>query len=285
MSKRHALHIALVLAAALGWAVVPATSAASAAPATVAPPGSMAGLGDSITRGFNACGWFADCTSRSWSTGSSTSVNSHRNRIRTQNPDLTAYNDARSGAKIADLAGQARTAVSQGVDYVTILMGANDACASSESSMTSVADFEGRFRAAMQELAAGIPQASVFVASIPDLKRLWFVGKDSSSARAAWDAFNICQSMLDAPRSTAAEDEARRDRVRQRVVDFNGVLARVCAEYTTCRYDGDAVFAYPFTLGQLSTWDYFHPSTSGQRVLAEVTYQVSQPGLPAVAAL
>ncbi|MEU4411290.1 SGNH/GDSL hydrolase family protein [Streptosporangium sp. NPDC023963] len=236
----------------------------------------MSGLGDSITRGFNACGWFADCTSRSWSTGSSTSVDSHRNRIRTQNPDLTAYNDARSGAKIADLAGQARTAASRGVDYVTILMGANDACASSESSMTSVADFESRFRAAMQELAAGIPQASVFVASIPDIKRLWAVGKDSSSARTAWAAFGICQSMLAAPRSTSAEDEARRDRVRQRVVDFNGVLARICAEYGTCRYDGGAVFSYPFTLGQLSTWDYFHPSTSGQRALAEVTYQVLQ---------
>ncbi|WP_436762947.1 SGNH/GDSL hydrolase family protein [Streptosporangium sp. V21-05] len=275
MSRRHVLRIALVLAAALGWAVVPATTATSD---SVAPPGSMAGLGDSITRGFNACGWFADCTARSWSTGSSTSVDSHRNRIRTQNPDLTAHNDARSGAKIADLAGQARTAVSQGVGYVTILMGANDACASSESSMTSVADFETRFREAMRELAAGIPQASVFVASIPDIKRLWSVGKDSSSARTAWAAFGICQSMLAAPRSTSAGDEARRDRVRQRVVDFNGVLARVCAEYGTCRYDGGAVFAYPFTLGQLSTWDYFHPNTSGQRVLAEVTYQVLQAG-------
>lgn len=268
MSRRHAL--ALALTAALGWSLAPATPAAAT---TLAPPGSMAGLGDSITRGFNACGWFVDCTARSWSTGSSTSVDSHRNRIRTENPDLVAYNDARSGAKIADLAGQARTAASQGVDYVTILMGANDACTSSESSMTSVADFESGFRAAMQELATGIPQASVFVASIPDLKRLWSVGKDSSSARTAWSTFGICRSMLAAPRSTAPEDEARRDRVRQRVVDFNGVLARVCAEYATCRYDGDAVFSYPFTLGQLSTWDYFHPNTSGQRALAETTYQ------------
>ncbi|MEU8382946.1 SGNH/GDSL hydrolase family protein [Streptosporangium sp. NPDC048865] len=282
MSKRHALRIALVLAATLGWTLVPAAPATSD---TAAPPSSMSGLGDSITRGFNACGWFADCTARSWSTGSSTSVDSHRNRIRTQNPDLTAYNDARSGAKIADLAGQARTAASRNVDYVTILMGANDACASSEASMTSVADFESRFRAAMQELAAGIPQASVFVASIPDLKRLWSVGKDSSSARTAWAAFDICRSMLASPRSTSAEDEARRDRVRQRVVDFNDALARVCAEYSTCRYDGGAVFAYPFTLGQLSTWDYFHPSTSGQRALAEVTYPVSQPGSPPVPAL
>jgi hypothetical protein len=24
----------------------------------------MAGMGDSITRGFNACGWYVDCTHR-----------------------------------------------------------------------------------------------------------------------------------------------------------------------------------------------------------------------------
>lgn len=28
----------------------------------------------------------------------------------------------------------------------------------------------------------------------------------------------------------------------------------------------------PFALSHLSTWDYFHPNTSGQRLLAEITY-------------
>jgi hypothetical protein len=110
------------------------------------------------------------------------------------------------------------------------------------------------------------------VSSIPDVKRLWEVGRNSSSARAAWSAFSICQSMLADPRSTDPSDADRRDRVRQRVSDFNAVLARVCAEQARCRYDGGAVFAYPFALSHLSTWDYFHPNTSGQRLLAEITY-------------
>jgi lysophospholipase L1-like esterase len=245
-----------------------------ASPATAAPaiPGRMAALGDSITRGFNACGFYVDCPSRSWSTGSTTAINSHYLRLHAQNGSLTANNDAVTGAKMAALAGQASSAVSQQADYVTILLGANDACTSSESTMTSVTDFEARFRAGMNTLHNGIPNALIFVASIPDIKRLWNVGKGSASARSAWSLFGICQSMLANPTSTAAADEDRRDRVRQRVVDFNATLASVCAEYSTCRFDQNALFSYPFALSQISAWDYFHPNASGQTVLASESY-------------
>jgi lysophospholipase L1-like esterase len=152
-------------------------------------------------------------------------------------------------------------------------MGANDACTDTEAQMTPVADFTEQFRTAMDTLAAQSSQPKVLVASIPDLYRLYLVGKDSSSARSAWSAYNICQSMLANPLSTDQADEDRRARVRQRVVDYNSALAEVCGTYSFCKYDGHAVFGYPFTLDQLSTWDYFHPNTSGQAVLAEVTYQ------------
>ncbi|GAA3809589.1 SGNH/GDSL hydrolase family protein [Sphaerisporangium flaviroseum] len=271
--RRRTLSLVLLLAAAFPFLSPPAAADAAQVPS------SMASMGDSITRGFNACGFYVDCTSRSWSTGSSTTVNSHYLRLRAANPSLVAYNDGRSGAKVADMQGQAQQAVSQGVGYVTILIGANDACTSSESSMTSVADFESRFRAAMQTLTTGLPSAAIFVASIPDVKRLWEVGKDSSSARTAWAAFGICQSLLVRPRSTDTADVQRRDRVRQRVADFNAVLARVCGEQATCRYDGGAVFGYPFALSDISTWDYFHPNTNGQRLLAQMTYAAGFPWL------
>jgi lysophospholipase L1-like esterase len=256
----------------LGAALV-AAALATAAPAAAPPaPTSMSSLGDSITRGFNACGWYVDCPSRSWSTGSA--VDSHYVRIRGVQPAITGrnFNDADTGARMSDLNGQAQTAVARGVQYVTILIGANDACRSSESAMTPVATFEAQFRQAMSTLAGGLPSAAVFVASIPDVKRLWEVGRRSFAARAAWSLFGICQSMLARPTSTAAGDVERRDRVRARVVEYNEVLARVCAEHVTCRFDGNAVFSYPFTLGQVSGWDYFHPNTNGQQVLAEVTY-------------
>ncbi|GII88316.1 lipoprotein [Sphaerisporangium siamense] len=268
----HPLRRTLLALLALTACLTLATATAAPAAAAPPPPAAMASMGDSITRAFNSCGFYVDCPSRSWSTGSTGSVNSHYLRIRGVSPSLVAYNDAVSGAKVADMAGQAQRAVSQGVGYVTILVGANDVCTSSESAMTSVADFESRFRAAVQTLADGLPQALIFVASVPDVKRLWEVGKGDLAARTAWSTFGICQSLLAGPRSTAAADVARRDRVRQRAADFNAVLARVCGERPTCRYDGGAVFAYRFTLAEISTWDYFHPNATGQKALAAVTY-------------
>jgi lysophospholipase L1-like esterase len=239
------------------------------------PPNSMASMGDSITRAFNASGWYSDWPSRSFSTGTYSGVNSHYRRILAKNPAISGrnFNDAVSGAKVADMPGQANTAANQGVQYVTILIGANDACTSSEASMTPVATYRSHIDTALATLKSRLPDARVALISIPDIKRLWFVGKDSSSARSTWSTFGICQSMLANPSSTAQADEDRRNRVRQRVIDFNTQLAQACAVYgPNCDFDDNAVFNYPFQLSNVSTWDYFHPNVSGQNVLAQISY-------------
>jgi lysophospholipase L1-like esterase len=247
---RRALAIACtsaVIATVAGVLTAPAASAAA--------PSSMASMGNSITRAFNSCGWYSDCVDRSWSTGGDTGVN------------------ARSGARAADMPGQASTVVSQRVEYVTIEIGANDACTSSESTMTAVGTFRGQIDSALNTLRTGLPNARVFIGSIPDVKRLWFIGKDNSNARFFWSLGGICQSMLANPTSTAQADEDRRNRVRQRVVDFNAQLAQACAAYgSNCKFDNNAIFNYPFQLSQVSGWDYFHPNREGQRVLAEVSF-------------
>jgi lysophospholipase L1-like esterase len=250
-------------------------SATTAFAAVGPPPDSMASMGDSITRGFNACGWYVDCVARSFSTGDDSGVNSHYLRIRARNSAINGrnYNDARSGAKAADMPGQADSAVSQRAQYVTMLIGANDACTGSESAMTSIGAFRGAIDTALGKLKSGLPGAKVLVISIPDVKRLWAAGRDSAGARNTWALFGICQSLLANPTSTAAADVARRDRVRQRVADFNTQLAQSCAAYgPNCAFDHNAVFNYPFSLSQVSTWDYFHPNASGQTVLAQISY-------------
>lgn len=265
--------LAVTVAATL---TVTATLAVAAPAAAADPfPSSMASTGDSITRGFNACGFYVDCPSRSFSTGTESGVNSHYRRILAAHPAISGrnFNDAESGATASDLPGQIDLAVSQGVDYVTVLIGANDACASTEAGMTPVATYRGHIDTALARLKAGRPGARVFVMSIPDLKRLWQVGKGNFLARSAWSLFGICQSMLANPTSTAAADVARRDRVRQRVADYNAQLAAACAAYgSLCKYDGGAIFNYPFQLSQVSGWDYFHPDTDGQTVLASVSW-------------
>lgn len=274
MLSRPALRRILVLTVATTAVLGIASPLGAAVPDAGPPPSSMASLGDSITRGFDACGFFVDCTSRSFSTGDNGSVNSHYLRIRAVNPAINGrnFNDGETGADAADLAGQAQTAVSQGVGYVTVLMGANDACRDSEAQMTPVATFRGQVDAALDRISTGLPNTRVLVISIPDIKRLWAVARGDFRARTIWAIAGICQSMLANPTSNAAADEARRNRVRQRVIDFNAQLAASCAARAHCRYDGGAVFGFQFTFGQLSGWDYFHPNPSGQAVLSQVSY-------------
>ncbi|NUR95832.1 MAG: SGNH/GDSL hydrolase family protein [Kribbellaceae bacterium] len=264
--------VLLTLVAGLaGVALIASPAAADPGP----PPGSIASMGDSITRGFNACGWYSDCPSRSWSTGTTTSINSHYLRILAKNAAISGknYNDAKSGAKVADMYAQAGTAVSQGAAYITILIGANDACTSSEAGMTSVAAFRASIDSALARIQGGLPNAKVALLSVPNVWQLWNVGHVSGSATSTWGLFGICQSLLANPTSTAQADVDRRARVRQRVVDFNTQLAQACAAYgPNCDWDDNAVFNYPFALSQISTWDYFHPNPAGQTVLANVSY-------------
>ncbi|WP_406282138.1 SGNH/GDSL hydrolase family protein [Embleya sp. NBC_00896] len=238
-------------------------------PTTPPRPRSMAALGDSITRGFDACSPLQDCPDKSWATGTSADVNSHAKRLGL--PAGAAFNNAKTGARMVDLAGQARTAVGQRVDYVTILIGANDACRRSEAEMTSPATFESQFREALGILRTGLPSARVLVVSVPDLGRMWETGHDEMVARAVWSMADVCQSMLASPQSLKPADLDRRQRVRDRVTTYNAKLREVCATWTHCRYDGGVVNIQRFGKNDVSHWDWFHPSASGQRTLAEVT--------------
>jgi lysophospholipase L1-like esterase len=247
-----------------------------ATPTTSPVPNSMAVLGDSISRGFDACASFGECVAENWSTGTDPAVDSQYSRILAANPAIAgnAFNDAVSGATESNLAGQATNAVSQNVDYVTIEMGGNDACKSTEDAMTPVATYQSQFQQAMTTITNGLPNARVFVASVPDVKQLWVVGHDDPAALNVWSTFGICQSLLANPQSTAQVDVDRRDAVQQRVIDYNTALATVCAQYTNCRFDGNLVFDTKFALTDVSSIDYFHPSQAGQAELAVGTYAV-----------
>jgi lysophospholipase L1-like esterase len=247
-----------------------------AQPAWAAPPlpSSMAAIGDSITRAYDVCCSYGDHPGQSWSTGSTSydGISSHYERLRQLNSAIAGrgYNDAVSGAKMAAAPTQAAQAVSQGARYVTILLGANDLCTSSPSTMTSTATFRAQFSQAMATLMAQDRKPYVFVSSIPNIYQLWQVLHTNSLARWVWATARICQSMLGATRT-----EAERQLVVDRERAFNQILAEVCAQYSRCRWDGGAVYNYRFSPSQVSTLDFFHPSLSGQAALARITWAAS----------
>jgi lysophospholipase L1-like esterase len=263
----------LVIALLAAGMIVPLTPVSAAA--SPALPSSMAALGDSITRAYDVCCSYSDHPGQSWSTGGAwyDGINSHYERIKRRNSAIAghAYNDAVTGAKMSAAADQASAAAAQHAAYVTILLGANDLCTSSPSTMTSTDAFGTQLSQAMAILKRQLPDARIFVSSIPDIYQLWKVLHSNSVARTVWATAGICQSLLGATRT-----DAERQQVVAREVAFNQTLAHTCKQYgPNCRWDDGATYDYKFSASQVSILDFFHPNLDGQAALAGVSWAAS----------
>ncbi|MFG1608107.1 SGNH/GDSL hydrolase family protein [Actinoplanes sp. NPDC049265] len=237
-------------------------------------PASMAALGDSITAGVGSCVTLVACSRNSWSTGGGSAVESHYLRIRDANDKIRGNNDnfAAPGARAEDLAGQADRAVQAKPAYVTVMIGVNDACTGRVDDMTSAREFRAGIDAGLTRLKKGLPKSRILIVSLPDVYRLWKVGKDDERAVRAWSR-GVCQSLLSRPASTADADTQRRGRVRDRLDDYDEQLRQACAAYgRRCRWDGGAVHAVRFDLDLVNQLDYFHPNAKGQNRIADATY-------------
>jgi lysophospholipase L1-like esterase len=276
--RRTGIAVTAVTAVIVGVVVSSSPSALAAKPGSggtgLALPNSIASTGDSITRAYdstsNGC-FLSDCPQYSWATGTAgaTMVNSHYQRILAANRGISGhvFNDAKTGAKMVDLDGQLKTAASQAVQYATVLMGANDVCTSSISTMTPTATLQSQAQTALSDFFAADPTGHMFVSSIPNVYQLWSLEHTNSTARTEWSWFGICQSML-----SSSNTEADRQAVVAQEQADNNALASVCAQFANCRWDNLATYNYAFKTSDISTIDYFHPSISGQNTLAGVTW-------------
>ena len=134
--------------------------------------------------------------------------------------------------------------------------------------MTPVRSFRISFLGALKYFTAHNPGARILVGSIPNIPRLRRVLERVPQARAVWDVYGICQSTL-----AGANTPAQRRRVAMQERAYNETLAGVCRQFTQCRWDGGAVYAFKFSADDVSSVDYFHPSRRGQNHLASITWQ------------
>jgi lysophospholipase L1-like esterase len=237
-------------------------------------PSSMAALGDSLSAGYGACLFPAPCERNSWATGDGTQIVSHYERLVDANPKLSgnAHNFAAPKARAADLLAQAHRAVGVKAQYVTVQIGANDACHGQLADMTTPADFRAQVDSALAVLKAGLPNAKVLVVSIPDVYRVWQIGHSHRVAVRAWSR-DVCPALLANPTSVSDVDAARRSVFRDRITAYDRALEAACAAYGThCRWDGGAVHKVKFELNSLAPFDFFHPNAGGQQSMADVTF-------------
>ena len=270
MSRR--LVFGLALAALLAMACQ--TPVSNPAPGEPPPPpvdgfpSSMLALGDSITAAYGSCLAPTACPRNSWATGDGTQVNSHYRRILASNPAIKGHNTnlAKPGSTSADLPAQAATAAATPVDYVSVLVGANDAC---RGGMTSAGTFGANVSQALHTISGAMPNAQLLVVSIPNVFRVWEIGHTNKVALAAWRS-GVCPNLLTNPTSEDPADTARRQAFADQVAAYNVRLAGACGAVANCRYVDISSFAFELTM--LSAIDFFHPNASGQQAIADQTY-------------
>lgn len=245
----------------------------STAVAAIPSSARMVALGDSITRAAVADGTQNAQPQNSWSTGTSSSVNSHLRRLEAAGVDMSGGNYAKGGERSVHLATQATNAVATRADYVTILIGGNDICFASTPSGTTTPDaFEANVKRALDIIKASNPDARVLLASAPSMMALYQVGRDNFTIRLRWSIIGICPVMLANPTDTSAAANARRAAVEARVDEYNRRLAKLAAERANVFYDNGAVHNTAFTASDLSLLDGFHPSLNGQNKIAKATW-------------
>lgn len=282
---------------ALGLSMLLFGAAAQAKDPRLAPK-RLSSVGDSITEAINAEEYnpFNPVNPNRWASWANgyhgfwewllgrTDVNSHNQRI-TRNFGSTGrvnYMEARSGSDSFDVPYQASQSVAHTATYVPVLMGHNDACQGSFAQIPTDAQFEANVRAGLDGMKAGLPAgATVYLVGIVDVYRLWAIGSQLSSlgildCRAIWATSLLswypCATML-----SPLNSEADRQYTRSRIVGFNAILKRLASEYETAdarHYYAytDAAFQYVFSPSQVSGFDCFHPSATGQAELSRATW-------------
>lgn len=250
-----------------------AASAPPAATPPAAPPRleveTIAVVGDSISLGVNACDEVGVCPAASWATGTDAAVDSIARRLSTLTgtaPEAVAV--ARPGAGIAERGTAFDPVRESGADLIVVLVGANDACAASVAAVTAVDIFAAGYRELLAGVRSAAPDAAIVAYSVPDLLQLWELGHTDAAAVRAWNSSTSCGSLLANAESKSAADTERRAAIDETVRGYNAAIAESCAEVNGCTSDGGAVYDTVFTAADVSALDHFHPSLSGQAVLA-----------------
>jgi lysophospholipase L1-like esterase len=162
-------------------------------------------------------------------------------------------------------------------DYVTLMIGPNDACADSTAHMVDTNTYYSNVSRAVDEILAKSPDSKIMVGSIPNIDMLRGVAKDERlywgvKCEALWKTVKLC------PTLTTLSDPYERSIVATRIADYNNALediveSRRAAYGDRIRY-ASKTYDAKFTADQLSV-DCFHPNKHGQAFLADLTWSDS----------
>jgi hypothetical protein len=222
----------------------------------------------------------------SWATGDDESdiVLSHLERLRSLKSGIKGYNFAVSGAVTADLMGQVDdllfTERTENVilDYLTVLLGANDLSSDSLEGMVSPLAYERNIERSLRRVLKANPHRAVLLVGLPHIHKVFedsqkltaykVLGKKLSCSKmreliyGRMIMFNPKSPNYDATKITL-------EMYRNALVQVARHLAEEFpAAHIRAIHDYDA----PSLAKKTLSLDCFHPSLWGQALLAEVTW-------------
>jgi lysophospholipase L1-like esterase len=264
-----------------------ATASPTPTPAPTQPqlPALLGAIGDSYSQAFNtAPASPRDHPQFSWVVGTAKNdgVFSLAERFAALGRVPVLVDAATSGRKMSDAPRQARAVVAAATKlspdqttYVTFELGTNDLC---DVSMTDPAAFESDLRSAVSILRAGLPGGSrILMMSVPDFGHFRVITQDDPTARAklALSTTNNCPPFLGTNSPTTMSEAETNLRL------YDESLTKVCDEIAAtdgptgrlyCTSSRSRLSMSDFTIADLGTVDYFHPSISGQAKMADAAW-------------
>lgn len=242
----------------------------------------LAAIGDSYTQAWSVSpAYLRDHPGFSWAVGTykGDGVFSLRERFESLGDKVNVVDAATSGKKMSDASRQATRIVTEAVKlppgstaYLTFELGTNDLC---DYPTTDPATFEAQLRASVGILRSGLPAGSrILMLSVPDFSHFYDITQADSKARALLNQTansRMCAPFLgwDSPLSLQAAEQVRSA--------YDAILFRVCDEIQAaggssgklyCIHNDALLSEKNFTIKDMSTFDYFHPSVAGQAAMA-----------------
>jgi len=244
----------------------------------------LAAIGDSYSQAYSVSPAYPyDHPQFSWVIGTAKGdgVFSLLERFQALGDSPVVVDAATSGRTMADAPRQAAVVVAAAkklapgkTAYVTFELGTNDLCAS-PNPMTDTVDFQVQLRTAILTLRTGLPPGSrILILAVPDFPHFHDITQADPAARtnlALLQNSDRCAPYLgtNGPSST--------DQADSYLSQYDASLKQMCDDidaneaatgHLFCTYNASLLAESDFTIQDLSTVDYFHPSLSGQAKMA-----------------
>lgn len=210
-----------------------------------------AALGDSGTTAFNA---EQDWNNKDYSWATGTKVNSHYMRLKKHHPKIKVINMAIPGVKSDDLVRQAEQASIVKLDYVTILIGANDFC----GGKADPEQYGDNIMKAIRVIQKKSPNAKILLSSLPNIPKVRAIAETMTCGLIWREAMKHC-------------DVSDTNKFLNAWVGMNFELAKISMTSGNVRYSS-SLSSREITKEGISNVDCFHPNNVGQEAIADMTW-------------